>query len=258
MGQIKTFANFNGKVAIVTGAAQGMGKKIAETLAERGATVVICDINEEKARKVAEKISEDDGSGSEAWATGVDVSSYPEVERMISRVQKRYGNIHILVNNAGILYPTKIEEITAEEWQEVIDVNLTGVFNCARAVYPHMKKNGYGKILNNASSAGRSTSDLGGVHYTASKAGVLGITRHFAKEGGPEINVNAICPGIISTDMVDTFGSEEALEHIRESLPLKRLGTTEDVADLVVFLVSDQSSYITGETIEIDGGELMI
>lgn len=235
-----------------------MGKKIAEILAKRGARMVVCDIQEDKVHEVASTINDDPEVKFESWPVTADVSSYDEVKYMVEEVVDRYGNIHILVNNAGILYPTKIEEITPEEWQEVIDVNMTGVFNCCRAVYPYMKKNGYGKILNNASSAGRSTSDLGGVHYTASKAGVLGITRHFAKEGGPEINVNAICPGIIKTDMVDMFGSEQQLQHIRDSLPLKRLGTTEDVADLVAFLVSEESSYITGETIEIDGGELMI
>lgn len=235
-----------------------MGKKIAEILAKRGARVVVCDIQEDKVSEVASAMNENSEIEYDTWPTAADVSSYDEVTDMVQEVQNRYGNIHILVNNAGILYPTKIEEITPDEWQEVIDVNLTGVFNCSRAVYPQMKRNGYGKILNNASSAGRSTSDLGGVHYTSSKAGVLGITRHFAKEGGPEINVNAICPGIINTDMVDTFGSEQQLQHIRDSLPLKRLGTPEDVADLVAFLVSEESSYITGETIEIDGGELMI
>jgi len=176
----------------------------------------------------------------------------------VADLQSRYGKIDFLVNNAGILYPTCIEELTPAEWQEVIDVNLTGVFHCSLAVFPIMKRQGDGRIVNISSSAGRSTSDLGGVHYTASKAGVLGLTRHFAKEGGPEIRVNAVCPGLIETPMSARFGTPERLEEVRRRLPLKRLGKPEEVAALVAFLLSDNASYITGESVEIDGGELMI
>ncbi|MCP4679958.1 MAG: SDR family oxidoreductase [Deltaproteobacteria bacterium] len=244
-----------GKVAIVTGAGRGMGKAIASHLAGVGVKVAVCDINAENASIAADEISSSKG---EAIGIAVDVSVFSDVERMVAEVADKLGGVDILVNNAGILYPTKFEEITPKEWQRTIDVNLTGAFYCCKAVYPIMKENGFGRIVNISSSAGRSTSDLGGAHYTVSKAGMLGLTRHLAKEGGPEINVNAICPGIIMTEMARTFGTEETLEEIRTHLPLKRLGAPKDVADLVLFLVSDASSYITGETIEIDGGELMI
>lgn len=244
-----------GRVAIVTGAGRGIGKAIAELLARQEAIVAVCDLDERNADAVAKEIQT---NGGEAYACKLDVRDYEAVKQMITDIQSRYGRIDILVNNAGILYPTHIKDITPDEWRTVIDVNLTGVFHCSLAVFPIMKQHGNGKIVNISSSAGRSTSDLGGAHYTASKAGVLGLTRHFAKEGGPEIRVNAVCPGLIKTPMSAKFGTPKRLEEVRRRLPLQRLGEPEEVASLVAFLVSDNASYITGETIEIDGGELMI
>ena len=244
-----------GRVAMVTGGGRGIGRAVAELLAQQGAIVAVCDVAEENAEAVAKGIKE---NGGQACAYKLDVRDYEAVNGVVADLQSRYGKIDFLVNNAGILYPTCIEELTPAEWQEVIDVNLTGVFHCSLAVFPIMKRQGDGRIVNISSSAGRSTSDLGGVHYTASKAGVLGLTRHFAKEGGPEIRVNAVCPGLIETPMSARFGTPERLEEVRSCLPLKRLGKPEEVAALVAFLLSDNASYITGESIEIDGGELMI
>jgi len=243
------------KVALVTGAGRGMGKAIAMTLACRGASIAVCDIDADNAASVAREIVE---SGGNAISCEVDVSLFAKAKEAVDRILKEYDMIHILVNNAGILFPTRFHNISPEEWQRTIDVNLTGAFNCAKAVYGIMKQNGYGRIVNISSSAGRSTSDLGGVHYTASKAGLLGLTRHLAKEGGPETTVNAVCPGIVNTRMAETFGTKKQIDAICQHLPLRRIGEPQDVANLVAFLVSDESSYITGESIEIDGGELMI
>lgn len=240
---------------MVTGGGRGIGRAISELLAQQGAIVAVCDVSKENADSVAQSIN---AKGGQATSYELDVRNYEAVKGVVTDIQSKYGRVDFLVNNAGILYPTKIESLTPAEWQEVIDVNLTGVFNCSLAVFPIMKHQGRGAIVNISSSAGRSTSDLGGVHYTASKAGVLGLTRHFAKEGGPEIRVNAVCPGLIETPMSAKFGTPERLEEVRNRLPLKRLGKPEEVASLVVFLLSDNSSYITGESIEIDGGELMI
>jgi len=244
-----------GKVAIVTGAAAGMGEAIARTLAARGASIAICDVDAEGATRVVRAIEEGGGT-SASWR--IDVSDGEVVHRVAADVKRRFGVVQILVNNAGILYPTRFEDMTDEEWHRTLGVNLTGAFHFCKAVYPEMKKTGWGRIVNVSSSAGRSTSDLGGVHYTVSKAGLLGLTRHLAKEAGPEITVNAVCPGIIDTGMAARFGTPERIEAIRRHLPLKRIGAPQDVANLVAFLASDDAAYITGESIEIDGGELMI
>ena len=243
------------QVAIVTGAAQGMGAAVANCLAEEGASVVVSDINGEKAIRVAERISSDSGR---ALAIKTDVTKEDEVASMVETTIARYGTISILVNNAGILYPTRIDQVTKAEWDEVLDVNLNGTFLASKAVLETMKKNQYGRIINMSSSAGRSVSTLGGVHYTAAKAGVLGFTRALAKEVAPfGITVNAICPGLINTEMARENCSPEQLRAYEASFPIPRLGRPEEVAELILFLTT-AASYITGASIDINGGDLMM
>ena len=244
------------QVAIVTGAAQGMGAAIAGRLAAEGAKVVLSDINVEKVAQVAERIST--AANSSTMAMKTDVTKEDEVAEMVEMAIEHYGTVGLLVNNAGILYSTRIDNVTKAEWDEVIDVNLNGSFLCSKAVLPIMKANKFGRIVNMSSSAGRSVSTLGGVHYTAAKAGVLGLTRGMAKEVAPfGITVNAICPGLIDTEMARENCSPERLRAYEESFPIPRLGTPEEVAQLIVFLATD-AAYITGASIDINGGDLMM
>ncbi len=239
-----------GKVAIVTGAGQGMGKAIALLLASKGIKVVIADINEVVANNVADEIG--------ALGVKVDVTKEDEVESMANATLEKYGRIDILVNNAGVLRPTKIEDISKKEWDFVLDVNLNGTFLCTKAVLKTMKKNGYGRIVNMSSSAGRSVSTIGGAHYTAAKAAILGFTRAVAKETASfGVTVNSVCPGLIDTEMVRSDCSVEQIDKYEKSFPIHRLGTPEEVAALVLFLISD-AAYITGAAIDINGGDLMI
>ena len=244
------------QVAIVTGAAQGMGAAIAGRLAAEGAKVVLSDINVEKVVGVAERIST--AANSSTMAMKTDVTEEDEVAEMVEATIEQYGTVGILVNNAGILYPTRVDNVTKAEWDEVIDVNLNGSFLCSKAVLPIMKANKFGRIVNMSSSAGRSVSTLGGVHYTAAKAGVLGLTRGMAKEVAPfGITVNAICPGLIDTEMARENCSPEQLRAYEESFPIPRLGTPEEVAQLIIFLATE-AAYITGASIDINGGDLMM
>jgi len=245
-----------GKVAIITGAGQGMGESVAKLFAKEGAKVVVNDINENKAKMVAEEIRSE---AKEALAIRADVTNRREVSRLVEKTVEEFGTVHILINNAGILRSSKIEAISEEEWDLVLNINLKGTFLCSKAVLPIMKKNRYGRIVNFSSSAGRSVSTLGGIHYTAAKAGILGLTRQMAKEVAAfNINVNSVCPGLIDTEMVRDNCPPERLRHYEESFPIPRLGRPEEVARLVLFLVSDSSSYITGASLDINGGDLML
>jgi NAD(P)-dependent dehydrogenase (short-subunit alcohol dehydrogenase family) len=251
---INMIEKLKGKTAIVTGGAQGMGFAIADMLADNGIRVVVCDIKGENACAAAGKIN---AKGNVAHGIKVDVTDEQEVGGMIEETIERFGGIEILVNNAGILKPTRIEEISKKEWDMVLDVNLNGVFLCSKAVLPFMKKNNFGRIVNMSSSAGRSVSTLGGAHYTASKAGVLGLTRAMAKEISKYgITVNAVCPGLIDTEMVRHDCAPEKIKYYESVFPIPRLGTPQEVARLVLFLCID--SYITGASIDINGGDLMI
>lgn len=239
-----------GRVAIVTGAAQGIGRAIAKTLTRASVKVVVSDINGEKAQSVADNIG--------AVGLRTDVTNEEDVENMVQNTIERYGTVDILINNAGILRPTRIDSITKKEWDSVLDVNLNGTFLCTKAVLKIMKKKKFGRIVNISSSAGRSVSTLGGAHYTAAKAAILGFTRAVAKEvASYGITANAICPGLIDTEMVRSDCSPEKIEAYENSFPISRLGTPEEVADVVLFLVA-KASYITGATIDINGGDLMI
>ena len=238
------------KVAIITGAAQGIGKAIAETFAQEGAKVVVNDIKEDEVKQVAENIR--------GLSSTADVTKEDAVESMVRQTVDHFGTIDILVNNAGILFPTKIDEITKEEWNRVLDVNLNGVFLCTKAVLGIMKEKGFGRIVNISSSAGKSVSTVGGAHYTTSKAAMLGFTRAVAKEVAPfGITVNAVCPGLIDTEMVRLECSPERIADYVKNFPISRMGTPEEVAKLVLFLVTD-ADYITGASIDISGGDLMI
>jgi len=248
---------FAGQVAIVTGAGRGMGRATAMRLARDGAAVVVNDVNEADATAVAEAIG---GAGGRALAHRGDVSRESDVDAMMNAALESFGRVDILVNNAGILRSTTpLETIPLDEWERMLAVNLTGVFLCTRAVLPIMKERRRGKIVNVSSSAGRTTSTFGGAHYTASKAAVLGLTRHTAREAAPfGINVNAVAPGSMDTEMVRELATPEHMEHERRNNPLGRLGTAEDEAGLVAFLCSEDAAYITGATVDVNGGDLMM
>jgi len=248
---------FLNKIALVTGAGRGMGKATAITLARCGAAVAINDLHLYSAQRTTEEIK---SNGGKAKTWSCDVSRAADVSAMVNDIVGTFGAIHILVNNAGILRSTSpLETIPTDEWALMMRVNVDSVFYCTQAVLPFMKKQRYGKIINVSSSAGRSTSTFGGAHYTTSKAAVLGLTRHTAREAAPfNINVNAITPGSMDTEMVRELATPEHMEKEKSVNPLGRLGTAQDEADLVAFLASDQSSYITGATIDINGGDLMM
>lgn len=248
---------FAGRVVIVTGAGRGMGRATALLFGREGANVVVNDINPQAACAVAEEIRRAGGAAIDLVA---DVSDPEQVSRMVDRVLAQYGAIDILVNNAGIARTTSpLELISDEEWSAIIGVDLTGVFYCMRAVLPHMKARCFGKIVNISSSAGRSVSTFAGAHYTAAKAGVLGLTRHAAREYAPfHININAIAPGTIETELLYDHASAERIAAEAKKIPLGRLGTPEDEANLVAFLASEEASYITGATVDINGGDLLI
>ena len=232
-----------------------MGRAIAEVLAGEGARIAVCDIDGDGVREVAEAI---DAAGGEALWMKTDVTREDEVRELIEKALHRFGNVGILVNNAGVLRSTPVDEITKAEWDQVLGVNLNGTFLCTAAVLPAMKANGSGRIINMSSSAGRSVSTLGGAHYTTSKAAVLGFTRALAKEVAPfGITANAVCPGLIDTEMVRRNCSPEQLAAYEKSFPVPRLGTPEEVARLVLFLCVD-APYITGASIDINGGDLML
>ena len=245
-----------GRVALITGAAQGMGRAVAERMAATGARLVLNDRNPQTLRATANDL---EGESAEVEAVSGDVTSSGDVSRMVERALERFGAIHVLVNNAGVLRPTAVIDIEEDEWDWVVNVNLKGTYLCSRAVLPAMRREGWGRIVNFSSTAGKNVSTLGGAHYTAAKAGVLGFTRHLAKEEARHgITVNAVCPGLIDTEMVrNTIGAKRRRSYAR-SFPISRLGKPGEVAELVAFLASDRAAYITGASLDINGGDLMI
>lgn len=244
------------KIAIVTGAGQGMGRSVAMKLASEGNKIIVNDVNSEQADSTVSKIN---ALGGKAYPNNADVTSHDEVTNMADQCLTLYGNIHILVNNAGVLRPTKVIDIEEQEWDWVIGVNLKGTYLCSRAVLPAMQDAGWGRIVNFSSTAGKSTSTVGGAHYTAAKAGILGFTRHLSREAAPfGITVNSVCPGLIDTEMVRSTISEDRAKFYTDSFPISRMGDPTEVAELVAFLASDKAAYITGASLDINGGDLTI
>lgn len=246
--------DLSGKIALVTGGSRGIGREIAIELAKHGASITISYVsNEEKAIEVIESIQE---YSVKAMCVKADVSREEEVERLVDTVKKQLGPIDILVNNAGINMDALIIRMKTQEWDQVIDTNLKGTYLCTRLVAKDMLKKRYGKIINITSVAGVA-GNIGQSNYSASKAGIIGFTKAVAKElASRNINVNAIAPGLIETDMAQAL-KEEIRESLIKSVPMGRLGSPKDIANIVVFLASDKSDYITGQTINVDGGMIM-
>src|SRR5436190_2719741 len=246
-------ADFSGRVAIITGAWRGLGRAAAERLHERGASVAVNLRDAERAESLAQEI------GKRALAVPGDVAAPGVPEEIVRRTIERFGRIDILVNNAAYARSTRFPDLTADEWRTALEVNLTAPFLLTKAVLPAMKAQNYGRIINVSSSAGRTVSTLGGAHYTASKAGLLGLTRAAAKELGKfGITVNAVCPGMIDTELTREHASDELLERLAASYPVPRLGTALEVADLICFAASEAAGYITGASLDINGGDLMM
>jgi NAD(P)-dependent dehydrogenase (short-subunit alcohol dehydrogenase family) len=245
--------DFEGRVAIVTGAARGLGRAAAERLIERGASVAVNIRDHERAISLAQSL------GARALAVPGDVAMPGVPEEIVRATLDRFERIDILVNNAAFARSTRFPDLSAEEWRQALEVNLTAPFLLTKAVLPAMKAQHYGRIINISSSAGRTVSTLGGAHYTASKAGLLGLTRASAKELGQfGITVNAICPGMIDTELTHENATPELLARLAASYPVPRLGTSLEVADLICFAASEAAGYITGASFDITGGDLMM
>ncbi|MBA2874025.1 3-oxoacyl-[acyl-carrier-protein] reductase [Thermaerobacillus caldiproteolyticus] len=243
-----------GKVALVTGASRGIGRAIALELAHQGAKVAVNYAGSEA--KANEVVAEIVNMGGEAFAIQADVSNAEAVDRMVKEVLDRFERLDILVNNAGVTRDNLLMRMKEEEWDEVINTNLKGVFNCTKAVTRPMMKQRYGRIVNVASVVGV-IGNAGQANYVAAKAGVIGLTKTAAKElASRNITVNAIAPGFITTDMTDRL-SEDIRTEMLKQIPLARFGEPEDIAKVVAFLVSDAANYMTGQTLHVDGGMVM-
>jgi len=237
------------KVAIVTGAGRGIGLGITLAFAREGARVAACDVRADLLDGALAEI--------EALAFPMDVTRRDQIQRVVDEVLNRWGTIDILVNNAGIYEVLPFEEISEAQWDRLLAVNLKGTFLCCQAVVPAMKRQGAGRIISIASSAGKTGGTLAGAHYSVSKAGVICLAKQLARELGPHgITVNAVAPGRIDTPMIHTVSDEENAAFARRT-PLGRLGTPQDVASAVVFLASDEASFITGEILDVNGGLLI-
>lgn len=245
--------NLKEKVAIVTGSSRGIGKAIALELVQSGAKVVISGRNQERIELVLKQI---EGMGGEAISVSADVSKMEEASNLINKTLEKWERVDILVNNAGITRDRLIIRMTNEDWQEVLNTNLTGTFNCIKSVTRQMMKQKNGSIINITSVVGI-MGNVGQANYAASKAGIIGLTKTVARElASRNITCNAVAPGYIETELTGEL-DEKIKENLRQQIPLERIGTIEDVAKVVTFLASDNASYITGQVINVDGGLLI-
>jgi NAD(P)-dependent dehydrogenase (short-subunit alcohol dehydrogenase family) len=245
--------DFIGRVAIVTGAARGLGRAVAERLYERGASVAINVRDAARANALATAL------GERALAVPGDISADGVPEEIVRQTLDRFGRVDIVINNAALARSTRFPNLSAEEFRDALEVNLVAPFLFTKAVLPTMQAQRYGRIINISSSAGRMVSTLGGAHYTASKAGLLGLTRAAAKELGKfGITVNAVCPGMIDTELTHEHATPDLLERLAAGYPVPRLGTALEVANLICFAASEEAGYITGTSLDINGGDLMM
>jgi 3-oxoacyl-[acyl-carrier protein] reductase len=251
---------FENKVALVTGSARGIGRAIAETLASRGASLVIADLRAELAAVTAQEIAAQQiaaSTGQRTLAVAVDVVNSESVKAMVDRVLAEFGRLDILVNNAGITRDNLIMRMEEADWDLVLNINLKGAFNCSKAVVRTMMKQRYGRIVNIASVSGLA-GQAGQANYSASKAGLIGMTKALARElGSRQITVNAVAPGFIPTDLTKDLPTELKDASLK-MIPLGRWGSPQDVAAAVAFLASDEAAYITGHVLSVDGGMVMM
>ncbi len=244
--------NLKGKNALVTGSGGGIGKAIALGLAREGVNIAVNDVNQQNAEGTVAEIGK---MGGRAMAVMASVADEAEVRKMVDKIVAEWGGIDILVNNAGVTNHLLIEDTEFEEWQRVLSVNLSGAFNCSKAVVPSMRQRGGGRIINIVSYSGEHITMIGGVSYTSSKSGIWGLTRQLSFELGPhQITVNGISPGNVITPMLKAGTTPERLEAMKKWYPLRDMPTPEDIADAAVFLASDRARMITGVNLEVDGG----
>ncbi|PWB53101.1 MAG: beta-ketoacyl-ACP reductase [Anaerolineales bacterium] len=244
-----------GRVAIITGGARGIGRAIAEKLASRGANLVIADMLIDLAEQAAEEISQ--SGNTKAISAKVDVTDGKSANELVDSTIRQFGKVDILVNNAGITRDTLILRMDEADWDAVLNVNLKGVFNCSKAVVRSMMKQRYGRIVNISSVSGQA-GQVGQTNYSASKAGVIGFTKALAREvASRQITVNAVAPGFIPTALTNDL-SEDLKKMILTATPIGRMGTPEEVAAAVTFLASEEAAYITGQVLAVDGGMAMM
>lgn len=247
------FMRLKDKVAIITGAANGIGFAAAKKFCKEGATVILADFSEDEGMRRESELRE---AGFNATFIQVDVSARDTVAKMVAEVHNRFGKIDILINNAGITRDAMLVKMDPADFQKVIDVNLTGVFNCTQEVVPHMVENGKGKIINTSSVTGV-YGNVGQTNYAAAKAAVIGMTKTWAKELGRKgINCNAVVPGFTETAMVQSI-PEKIINSMKAMVPLQRLGQPEDIANAYLYLASDESDYVNGAVLHVDGGIMM-
>ena len=239
-----------GKVAVVTGAAQGIGQEIASLLASHGADLVVADLDVDRCQETVDRVQK---AGRQAMPLKVNVAEWDEVKGMADHVLKEWGHVDILINNAGITRDGLLMRMKEEDWNVVLQVNLTGTFHCTKALLPSMSKQRYGRIINIASIVGV-IGNIGQANYAASKAAVIGLTKTVAREYASRmVTVNAVAPGFIDTAMTKNL-SQEVQEALLNQIPSRRLGQPSDVAEAVCFLASDGAGYITGQVLHVNGG----